>query len=52
MEVAIATHTSPADWWDEDEATLMTAVAVLEQVARASKPSKTRRGEDDNDGGS
>lgn len=50
----MATHTSPADWWHEDEATLMTAVAILDQVARAQNKGSKRRadGEDENDGGS
>jgi hypothetical protein len=54
-EVAVATHTSPAAWWDQDEATVMTVVDILAEVARAqggSKGGRTRRGEDDNDGGS
>jgi len=58
-EVAVATHTQPSAWWDEDEATLMTVVAILDEVHRAqeralkgSSSSKTKRGEGDDDGGS
>lgn len=51
----MATHTSPADWWHEDEATLMTAVAVLEQMARASSGKGSSKGkrqaEGEDDGG-
>lgn len=31
----MATHTQPSAWWDEDEATLMTVVDILDEVARA-----------------
>lgn len=53
----MATHTSPAVWWDQDEATVMTVVAILDEVARAQnraagKSSKTDRKGGDNDGGS
>lgn len=57
----MATHTSPAAWWEQDEATLMTVVDILNDVAKAqerafrgaSKTSKTdgkRKGGGD-DGG-
>ena len=29
VEVALASHTAPRDWWDEDEATIATALDVL-----------------------
>lgn len=32
MAIAIATHTSPAQWWDEDDATLATALDVLAEM--------------------
>lgn len=33
VELAVATNTAPSDWWDEDPAVVMTAVAVLEANA-------------------
>lgn len=33
MALAIATHTSPADWRDEDDAVIATAIHLLEQEA-------------------
>lgn len=35
MELAIATRTAPRDWADEDDATIATALTVLEEVHRA-----------------
>jgi hypothetical protein len=29
VEIAITAHTSPRDWWDEDDATLATAIQLL-----------------------
>jgi hypothetical protein len=29
IELAIATHTAPRDWWDEDPRSIATAAAVL-----------------------
>ena len=29
VEIALAAQTSPKDWWDEDDATLATAIAIL-----------------------
>jgi hypothetical protein len=29
VEIALAAQTSPRDWWDEDDATLATAIAIL-----------------------
>ena len=37
VEVAIATSTSPADWWEADDATLATALEVLGRIAEARK---------------
>jgi hypothetical protein len=37
VEIAIATHTSPNDWWKADDATLATALDVLERLAKAAK---------------
>jgi hypothetical protein len=34
IEVALATGTAPRDWWDEDEATLATALDVLAKIYR------------------
>jgi len=33
IELAIATHTAPRDWWDEDPRTIVTAAAVLKRNA-------------------
>jgi len=35
VEIAIATRTAPGDWWDEDDATLATALDVLAELAEA-----------------
>lgn len=32
VEIALASRTAPRDWWDEDEATLATAIAVLSRM--------------------
>jgi hypothetical protein len=37
VELAIATATAPRDWWGEDDATLATALDVLEHRAREAK---------------
>jgi hypothetical protein len=29
VSIAIATQTAPRDWWDEDDATLATALELL-----------------------
>jgi hypothetical protein len=35
VQVAVATHTAPRDWWDEPDEVLATVVDVLaEQVQR------------------
>lgn len=35
VALAIATSTAPADWWEEDDATIATALDILhEQQAR------------------
>ena len=33
MEIAVATMTAPAQWWDETDATLATVIEVLEERA-------------------
>lgn len=35
IELAIATHTAPRDWWEEDPRTIVTAAAVLKRQAQA-----------------
>ena len=30
----MATQTAPRDWWDEDDATIATAVELIEKQAR------------------
>ena len=35
VELAVATSTSPADWWDEDDATLATALEVVSAMYQA-----------------
>jgi hypothetical protein len=37
VEIAIATNTAPRDWWDEDDRTLATALAILDEIADAAK---------------
>jgi len=37
VSLAIATNTAPADWWDEDDATIATAWTLLEERAEAMK---------------
>ncbi len=34
VEIAVATQTAPADWWDEDDATLATVLDVLDEHAQ------------------
>lgn len=29
VQLALATQTAPRDWWDEDDATLATAIELL-----------------------
>jgi hypothetical protein len=43
IELAIATHTAPADWWDEDPRTITTAAAVLKRQAARQAQSRGRR---------
>lgn len=33
VAIALATQTAPRDWWDEDDATLATALDLLEEQA-------------------
>jgi hypothetical protein len=37
VELAIATHTAPAAWRDEDDAVIATAVDILDRAAAAAK---------------
>ena len=37
VELAIATQTAPGDWWGEDDETIATALAVLEEQAERIK---------------
>lgn len=39
IELAIATHTAPRDWWDETPKVIVTAAAVLARNA-----ARARRG--------
>jgi len=32
VEIALASRTAPRDWWDEDDATLATALSVLNRM--------------------
>jgi len=32
VSLAIATQTAPRDWWDEDDATIATALQLLEEM--------------------
>lgn len=34
VEIALASRTAPRDWYDEDDATLATALAVLHVMYR------------------
>ncbi len=44
IELAIATNTAPAQWWDEDPRTIVTAAAVLKRnAARQAQSSRGRR---------
>ena len=33
VELALATRTAPADWWEEDDSTLATAVQLVNDRA-------------------
>ena len=37
VELAVATSTSPRDWWDEDDTTLATALEVVSRMYQAAK---------------
>jgi hypothetical protein len=43
VELAVATRTAPADWWDEPDEVLATALDVLEQNANRMKEAGGRR---------
>ena len=32
VEIALASRTAPRDWWDEDDATIATALAILARI--------------------
>lgn len=34
MALALASHTSPGDWWDESDATLATALELLAEAQK------------------
>jgi hypothetical protein len=42
VSLAIATHTSPADWWGEDDATIATAWTILADQAEAARAAMRR----------
>ena len=45
MALALATQTAPAQWWDEDDQTIATALQILEeQQERAQKVRRKRHG--------
>lgn len=44
MELAIATHTAPGDWWHESDETIATAILLLETAAAAHTERGRRRG--------
>jgi hypothetical protein len=37
VEIAVATQTAPADWWDEPDEVLATVLDVLDRQAREVK---------------
>jgi hypothetical protein len=44
VEIAIATQTSPGDWWDETDEVIATALDVLDRnAARIKQASRKRR---------
>src|SRR5262245_32673126 len=43
VEIAIATNTAPADWYDEDDRTIATVLDVM-QIQAADMERRTRRG--------
>jgi hypothetical protein len=43
VEVALATQTAPADWWDEPDEVLATAIHLLQEQADRMKQRKGRR---------
>lgn len=43
MELALATGTSPSQWWDEDERAILTAVDILNAQAKAAEKRRRRR---------
>jgi hypothetical protein len=43
VELAMATRTAPADWWDESDEVLATALDVLDRQAQQVKTAKGGR---------
>jgi len=43
VELALATETAPSSWWDEDEATIATALQLLTERAERMAASRRRR---------
>ncbi len=43
VEVALATRTAPSQWWGEADATLMTALELLNEQAAAAQKANRRR---------
>jgi len=37
VEIAIATHTAPRDWWDEEDEVIATALQILDEIQRKTK---------------
>jgi hypothetical protein len=44
VELAVATNTAPADWWDEPDEVVATAVDVLNKQAEKMRERRRRRG--------
>jgi hypothetical protein len=42
VEIAVATQTAPADWWNEPDEVLATVLAVLEKNSREVKKRRGR----------
>jgi hypothetical protein len=41
--VAVATHTHPAPWWDEDLETILTVLEIFQEQAAEVDKAKRRR---------
>lgn len=44
VEIALATHTAPRDWWGEDDRILATAIDILDDIANSQKREARRHG--------